>query len=1370
MFRKAFLTATLSVVFFVLILLYGWKLFKVNEEIKKIVISKLKSAFGEKCNIDQLSLGLGTVHLEGVKLAFQDAPYEVWIKDMRFSYSLQSLLKGKISLEKTAEEITLYKPRLTLRYNPLPKTNPDVDLSLQLSNEAEDLYRSIIKEYDYFKRITISEGEIVLLDSISLKQTRVAKQINGWVYTDDKGRAWLRLAGHIFETKEYNMVFYGLLDLNRGGIDFMNVDLHDYKIGDEIPFLLPNYFEVLDGIINGQLTITERFEPTRGFNIAGTIKLRDGRVKLITENLFFDNIFIDAEIKDWNLVIKEASQTINGSPTKLEGQIKNLLEPKFDLHLTSQQIDVDKFLSQFLPEKKLPFKGTTIVDLTISNAMSSPVIKGTIKSNSLGFYNNYLKDLDLDLNFKDLSLNFHSITGYLGDAPISGKGSIDFNSPEKWLNYNLEVKGDFTKDIHSLGLTSADQCIGNLEIEVLGSLINPVSRGEFELNFSKENYNSFTLNGTFSYSQERFNLNSFSKNNDFHLAASANDLFSKPSFNLEATNLEKIFVFVNNSKLDFLRKRYNLNIFADGNENKFHAVIDGYRRDKYEQLFQIITETETKRNNKIIEGDIILFPNSDKRIEGNFELDISDEQIRLSSFDLGDWIHGAFELSTPNFTPLNGRLSISGLQLSNLFTLLGEEHLKYDGKLYGQIMIQGEAEQPEYQGNLWLLDAKLEEVGPLKGEMAFRADPTKFEIKKFSLEKFEKPIIKGEGSYNFITKEVDGVIVGWDVEVSEVLKILTGSENIAEGQAFIQMYFKGHAPNIPIYGEIRVQNAKILMFEFDEGILDFGDEINKNGSYLSDGVLYIGNAVLKKAGEFELQGTAQLPHRIDNTLDVQLSGDGNFLALLSDIEEFFKDSESEGHLDLHIMGNYSKPKFTGSKFNFKNGLLKLDEVAHKIENLEGEFAVLPEDYFLDIKKLQGTIHGNPFSILNTDNLEAMNNGIYEPLRVAGDDLNLGALILETSPNGVPLNILGLMEKGEIGWYSFVGRTSEEKFFVTGPWQQPYVRGEVRIKNANLMFPFAESASKEESVVEHIMNNINWDLRAVSVKDTRYVKQFPTAIYVNMEIDKENSALEFHGVLKDSTFRIEGKVESTRGAFEYFDLNFRVEKFGVEFDQTSLDPMVFGKAWTVVRDTSNTPTDVYLTLYTVDDISNQETIKGRWDRIKIKLSSEFPTFEETQGQIMATLGYSSENIEERARKAVGYSTDNFIFRPLMRPIERQLERKLGLDVVRFSYAITRNFLDANFSNEALRSSLEFLKSSRLILGKYLTGDIYLLYTGELEAGIDYQFQDKGVGLHHIVGIEYRLNPRWLLQMEYDYNTLLETHKDDKKVWLRHSFTF
>ncbi|MFQ5676569.1 MAG: translocation/assembly module TamB domain-containing protein, partial [bacterium] len=580
----------------------------------------------------------------------------------------------------------------------------------------------------------------------------------------------------------------------------------------------------------------------------------------------------------------------------------------------------------------------------------------------------------------------------------------------------------------------------------------------------------------------------------------------------------------------------------------------------------------------------------------------------------------------------------------------------------------------------------------------------------------------------------------------------------------------GKFPEVPLYGSLTVHDAQILKLKFDSIKLAFGNETHDTGSYFSKGALYFGNATVEKQNEFVLQGNALLPLNDHNPLDVQLSGDGNFLALLPDLAEIFKSSKSAGHLDLSLAGRYNAPDFTGSKLRVANGSLQLKTVAKNIKKIEADLEVLDDDYFLDIKKLNATIQGKPFSISNTLAFPE-SNIVFEPLRLGGDNLNLGALRLQTGEDGIPLHIPGLMAKGDVGLYSFVGKpdTSEVGFFIAGPWLRPQVHGTVKVRNANVMFPFDENAGEGHPLVRNIISNIDWDVTAVSQQDTRYVKRYAAGIYVNAEVDNKNSKLDFSGVLKDSTFMIDGKVESTRGEFEYFDLKFRVEKFGAEFNHGSLYPDVYGKAWTVVRDTSNVPSDVYLTLVTVDDL-NREVDKGRWDRINIKLSSEHPTFEETQGDLMASLGYSSTTIDEKARKAVGYSTDSFIFRPLMRPLERQLERSLRLDVVRFSYAFTQNFLDSNFSNDQLRSSLQYLRSSRLILGKYLTEDIYLLYTGELESGIDYQFQDKGVGLQHIVGLEYRLNRNWLLQMEYDYNTLLEAHKDDKKFWLRHSFPF
>jgi hypothetical protein len=76
----------------------------------------------------------------------------------------------------------------------------------------------------------------------------------------------------------------------------------------------------------------------------------------------------------------------------------------------------------------------------------------------------------------------------------------------------------------------------------------------------------------------------------------------------------------------------------------------------------------------------------------------------------------------------------------------------------------------------------------------------------------------------------------------------------------------------------------------------------------------------------------------------------------------------------------------------------------------------------------------------------------------------------------------------------------------------------------------------------------------------------------------------------------------------------------------------------------------------------------------------------------------------------------------------------------------------------------------MVGKYLIERLFLLYTGQLEAGMGYRYQQEGFGFRHTLGLEYRINPSLLLQMQYDYDSLLLWQKEDKRIMLRHSFPF
>jgi len=310
MLRKLLLTPFVLILFIAFVLYNGWNLFHINSGVHDLVLSRLRAIVGEDCHVDRLWLGFGSVNFEGVKLSFDGSPYEVQIDELRLGYTFESLLRGSTDPEKAAEEISISRPKVTIWYDPQTTVDTDVDLSWQLSKDAEKKYRGLLKEYDFIKRITIDDGEIELRDVNDSLSTQLATAINGWTYTDDKGKEWIRLAGHIFKSDEYNMAMYGQLDLERGGIDHLNVDVSDYQLSDEIPLLLPDYIQVSSGVVQAHLALTERFTPTRGFNIEGNVNLKDGNLRLARDNVFFENIQLQAAIKGRDIVIAQSLKTL----------------------------------------------------------------------------------------------------------------------------------------------------------------------------------------------------------------------------------------------------------------------------------------------------------------------------------------------------------------------------------------------------------------------------------------------------------------------------------------------------------------------------------------------------------------------------------------------------------------------------------------------------------------------------------------------------------------------------------------------------------------------------------------------------------------------------------------------------------------------------------------------------------------------------------------------------------------------------------------------------------------------------------------------------------------------------------------------------
>jgi len=250
------------------------------------------------------------------------------------------------------------------------------------------------------------------------------------------------------------------------------------------------------------------------------------------------------------------------------------------------------------------------------------------------------------------------------------------------------------------------------------------------------------------------------------------------------------------------------------------------------------------------------------------------------------------------------------------------------------------------------------------------------------------------------------------------------------------------------------------------------------------------------------------------------------------------------------------------------------------------------------------------------------------------------------------------------------------------------------------------------------------------------------------------------------------------------------RFSLELSEYKDLPDVSGRAWTTIRDSVGAiPKTIYLQLYTLDSNTGQTRETGDWQDFKFKLVSADPTIGETQEQVLAYLGYSVDNFKEKATNVGGALTEKYLIRPLLRPIEKVLERSLGMDLVRFNSSIARNLfassLGREFSSQGTNPFyspvsgdvpyLYLMSSSEVTVGKYINEDIYVTYTGQLVSLVDNS--EGGFDFNHSLGLEYRFFRNVLVEFEWDRELLgyfdvanERQYLEDFKIRLRHSFTF
>lgn len=1376
--KRRVLFSWLAIVILVVIGYQAWRLFKVREHLQNLVKTQLETAFGQNAHFDGITLGLGVVHLRSVQITPPRSDFRLFVDELSVGFNVFHLLTNGFKPERAATKIVLTRPRLLIQRG---RTKPVAAITLVPSQPATNKISTgrkpsdASRDFSFIDNVTISNGQIILIDSLSNESSLIADGVSGWLETQGDGKAVAKLAGHLFSSETFDLVVEAGLNFKHGSVSYVQANLRDHRIGSQLPFILPENIKILNGVLNGNLRISANSTSENGYDIAGRFYVRDATVEALTGRALFSDIDMDINVAEWNFRIIKATQRFNGSPMAFDGSIDNITHPRFDLNIRSDSLSLKHMMA--LLDKPVEQKVDGVIKLraTIKDSLKNLLISGDVFASALRFGKIRATSVRSHFTLADSVLRLQDVTGKINEIQYRAFGNLKIYEPGMPLDLDLLAEGNTAPMMDSLSVLPLADNTTTLAAHVSGSMSNPRVDGSFEVTPQAVALPDISMRGSFTYSDQGLQIETATAQNDSVMSLAVRFSGAQKFFSMRGQGLERLLFVSKQSRLAEQMKKFRIDASVEGPLDNMDLLLSVADRGQASPLVRMVAALSAGSDGSYqSSGYVRAFPGAFNEFTVRYSGAYRDSTIFIDKIDSDHWLNGNVQIALGGDKRLRGKLSVSGAELSRLVEGIERPTPKYAGRLFADLKLGGSLRAPNVTGNLWMVEGLMHGVGTFTAEADIKVNRAGIQLSPLIVQKDGVQYLRAAGGYDFSSHKIDLQTSAKNIDVQEFLVAVANAHNVMTGRASFDLHISGNGPRIPLYGSIELRAGTLVWFSYDRLLLDFGEAKNSgNGAFINRQEINAPLVVYEKENAYRLKGNARIPLTSADSLRVALVGDGNFLSIVRDFTDYFDEPRSSGHLDLRLSGTYNDLKLHDTSLQFTDGFMRLGNVAHALADISGDFYLDSRGEFIEIQQLAGRIGDASLTIRNQEAPVAPQHNLKLPFRLFGSDLSLGTLIINSPDNGLLVHVPGLMERGETGRYVLGGRDGDKGFLVAGPWAHPKFRGELALEGVNFMFPFDESAGEGDTLITKILWNIDYDVRVISRKDNRYVQKVPSPldnVYVNIGIDDNVSVLDFTGILSDSSFRTHGHGESTRGNIEYLDLNFRVEKFTIDFDKNDIWPTINGRAWTVYTDSTNFPQNIYLTSHTRNEETGEEFSGGRWDNVYFKLSSDNPNFGETQAQILAVLGYSLETAGARATEAVGTATDNRLLRPLFRPVERQLKRRLGLDIVRLSSRLTRNFIEYNLGSSTFDTRAALWRDTKLTLGKYINDDLYFLYNGQIEAGIDYRYHQRGYGLRHIFGLEYRVNPTLLVQFEFDINTLLLKNQVDQKLWLRHSFPF
>jgi hypothetical protein len=1379
--RKWAIFAFIMLIASIFISLESWRLLKANEKLKRYILNEFRPILGEQLHISKVHVSFGNIHIKGLNYPLPGNQSSVSIKDLRLGYNFFNLMVRGFDLQYISQDVLFDEPTFYIRAAlDTMLVSPQGASSSRLAVMPQLHLESQLKGLEIFNHITLQKGSIVYSENDSSSITLV-HSLQGGIFRNAGDSAFIHLDGAFLNSDDQNVKIIGRGSLKSNNLSTLEATFKNYDLRDGMPFVDKNMMDVQQGNVEGSVLI--RKNPiTNAYELSGSFSLIDGAAYLFDEKMSLSDFQSDFYLQQGSVFIEKASFDVNNSPATMSGAILNIRQPEFDIEIVADSSNSGGIARIFSPGTAKNIEGISKVRLFISGPADDIKMRARLFSPRLKVGKMQLRSFSTRLQYYKKQLFIARCTAALFHHELSLTGSVDFSSAQHAIQGDLSVRGSLDSYLTSLHMDSTMSIASQFDAKATGTLKDPLILGSLNLVKHSARMDTLALETVVSFYDKQLSIESIQSTNDFFVRGEFDWQTTPMNLSIKARKLENVLLSLwEIPKSKFLNDNLTFSMSADG---IFDNLIIQSEINRLKAgggtipLIKADAVLDNKKNSFGLSGNFMLHPQSPASMSGNFDFSADDEDISLKRFTIGDNLSASFDAKLNEEQSISGEIEATSLDIGSL---IGVVDSSFSGSANINISLLGALKAPSVDGYFNVMNARYRRMGPYDAFAYFGFDSTGFNLQKMLLNQGDATLLYAKGAYSSQYDSLDFSVKGAGFDADGIFAARSTEQSPISGKTFVDLHVGGELRKPQINGILAIKNGSVYKFPFDEMELKLGDAKTNSASQALPR-LFFDKFRLTRFDNYEITGSGYFPFSRTDSLSIDVDGQGNFLLMLKDLSGYFQNPQGDCRITGRIRGTPLQPRLQAAHLQLRDASMDFRSVMPPIKNVAADIVLDVNDQFVRLDSLSGLMGGKKFRIYNKPIEQLVAAAPLRNMRIGDSDVHFGAFVLETPDGGVPLNIVGLMGPQDFALLDLLGKEAGEKFYFASTADAVTLRGRIDVHGGKVMYPFYEGGTPASQVRE-FLENLRWDLFVSPTSNTRFVRSFPGAIdeiYVDLKLDDDFGGLEFDGKITDETFRINGQVRATKGFLEYLDLTFRVDQVGVEFDRGSLIPITYGRAKTTVTDSLGIPSNIYLAMQTVDNTMDKKSVddrvreekgRARFDRIRFKLTSDNPNIGVSEAQIMASLGYSSNNIQNSALEAIGFGTDNLILRPLIRPVEKGLEKKLGFDYVRFSSQLTKNLILFNLNdNLALNNRLSLLQSTKVMVGKYLADRFFIQYTGQIESGVGYRYKSKDLGFHHTIGLEFQINPQLLMELEYDYDSLMLYNRDDKRIVVRHWFPF